>query len=424
MPRTLMSKLLAALLILTLIPASFALSQEKKSENEVLKLSLEDAVKLAEKNNQQVKLSELGLEKAKLSRQQFRYQDRKVEDAIDAWKKMTPEQKAMIERKMIEEMGEIEGRMAYEMYVAEMEGLSGFETSSSMDLLDKQTEIAVKLAEAGIDVTVKGIRFGVEAAYYGALSARDNRLLAEAAAQRQQDLLRIAEAKYKAGMVAKTEVLDAQVQLAKAEANLLNAKSQKEKAYINLKKLLGLPQDKPIELTDSFDYKPADFEVTLEKLIKEAEKNRIDIMSAQGAYEIAKLDFDLSSKVYPSNTFIYKEKEHAMEEARIKLEDTKAAVEAEVRQIWLDFEEAKANIPVLDKALEMAEESLRLAKLSYEAGLVRSVDVAAAEEGLKQVQLQRAGAIYNYNLARLKLENVVRFSVSGSMASSAETSSM
>lgn len=424
MPRTLMSKLLAALLILTLIPASFALSQEKKSENEVLKLSLEDAIKFAEENNQQVKLSELGLEKAKLGRQQYRYQDRKVEDAIDAWKKMTPEQKAMIERKMIEEMGEIEGRMAYEMYVAEMEGLSGFETSSSMDLLDKQTEIAVKLAEAGIDVTVKGIRFGVEAAYYGALSARDNRLLAEAAAQRQQDLLRIAEAKYKAGMVAKTEVLDAQVQLAKAEANLLNAKSQEEKAYINLKKLLGLPQDKPIELTDSFDYKPADFEVTLEKLIKEAEKNRIDIMSAQGAYEIAKLDFELNSKVYPSNTFIYKEKEHAMEEARIKLEDTKAAVEAEVRQIWLDFEEAKANIPVLDKALEMAEESLRLAKLSYEAGLVRSVDVAAAEEGLKQVQLQRAGAIYNYNLARLKLENVVRFSVSGSMASSAETSSM
>lgn len=396
MLKTLMSKkLLAVLLILTLIPASFAFSQEdKKSENEVLKLSLEDAVKLAEKNNQQVKLSELGLEKAKLSRQQYRYQDRKAKE----------------QEEELKELG------------ISLEGT--FEYDYNTKMADKRTEVAVKLAEAGIDVTVKGIRFGVEAAYYGALSARDNRLLAEAAAQRQQDLLRIAEAKYKAGMVAKTEVLDAQVQLAKAEANLLNAKSQEEKAYINLKKLLGLPQDKPIELTDSFDYKPADFEVTLEKLIKEAEKNRIDIMSAQGAYEIAKLDFDLSSKVYPSNTFIYKEKEHAMEEARIKLEDTKAAVEAEVRQIWLDFEEAKANIPVLDKALEMAEESLRLAKLSYEAGLVRSVDVAAAEEGLKQVQLQRAGAIYNYNLARLKLENVVRFSVSGSMASSAETSSM
>ena len=149
-----------------------------------------------------------------------------------------------------------------------------------------------------------------------------------------------------------------------------------------------------IELTDSFDYEPVDFDVTLEELIKDAQKNRIDIMSTEGAYELAKLDFDLNSKVYPSNTFIYKEKEHAMEEARMKFEDTKAAVEAEVRQIWLDFEEAKVNIPVLEKALEMAEESLRLAKLSYEAGLVRSVDVAAAEEALKQVQLQGQG-LYN-----------------------------
>lgn len=414
MQKTLMSKkLLALLLIVTLLPASLAFAKEdEKAENEVLKLSLEDAIKLAEENNQQVKLSELALEKAKLGRQQYRHQDKRIRDAIDSWEQMTPEEKADMD---LEE---------YMTRLGEYEALSSFDTSSQMDLLDKKTEVYLKLAEAGIDVTIRGIRFGVEAAYYGAISARDNRLLAEAAVERYQDLLRIAEAKYNAGVVAKTEVLDAQVQLAKAEADLLKAKSQEEKAYINLKKLLGLAQDELIELTDTFDYKPVDFDVTLEELIAEALKNRIDIMSAEGAYEVAKLDFDLNSKVYPSNTFIYKEKQHAMEDARIKLEDTKASVEAEVRQIWLDFEEAKVNIPVLDKALEMAEESLRLARLSYEAGLVRSVDVAAAEEGLRQVQLQRSGVIYNYNLARLKLENVVRFSVSGAAAISSEASPM
>lgn len=414
MQKTLMSKkLLALLLIVTLLPASLAFAKEdEKAENEVLKLSLEDAMKLAEENNQQVKLSELALEKAKLGRQQYRHQDKRIRDAIDSWEQMTPEEKADMD---LEE---------YMTRLGEYEALSSFDTSSQMDLLDKKTEVYLKLAEAGIDVTIRGIRFGVEAAYYGAISARDNRLLAEAAVERYQDLLRIAEAKYNAGVVAKTEVLDAQVQLAKAEADLLKAKSQEEKAYINLKKLLGLAQDELIELTDTFDYKPTDFDVTLEELIGETLKNRIDIMSAEGAYEVAKLDFDLNSKVYPSNTFIYKEKQHAMEDARIKLEDTKASVEAEVRQIWLDFEEAKVNIPVLDKALEMAEESLRLARLSYEAGLVRSVDVAAAEEGLRQVQLQRSGVIYNYNLARLKLENVVRFSVSGAAAISSEASPM
>ena len=79
MQKTLMSKkLLALLLIVTLLPASLAFAKEdEKAENEVLKLSLEDAIKLAEENNQQVKLSELALEKAKLGRQQYRYQDKK-----------------------------------------------------------------------------------------------------------------------------------------------------------------------------------------------------------------------------------------------------------------------------------------------------------------------------------------------------------
>jgi len=409
-------KLFAALLVLILLPTSFAFAQEDKSE--VLKLSLEDALKLAEENNQQVKLSELALEKAKLGRQQYRHQEKKtreledeIKKAIEWWRSLDDaEKQAYLDQGFTPPVDP---------------GLSSsFEYTYTMDLADKQTEVYLKLAEMGVDVAKKGIRFGVEAAYFGALLARDNRLLAEAAVERQKDLLRIAEARYKVGAVAKTEVLDAQVQLAKAEANLSNVKSQEEKAYINLKKLLGLPLDRQIELTDALKFELADIDVTLEELIEKALKNRIDILSAEGSYEIAKLDFDLNSKVYPSNTFIYKEKEHAKEDARIKLEDTKAAVEAEVRQIWLDLEDAKANIPVLDKAIEMAEESLRLAKLSYQAGLVRSVDVAAAEEGLRQVQLQRAGAIYNYNLARLKLENVVLFSVSGSSASSAASSSM
>ncbi|WP_296972390.1 TolC family protein [Tepidanaerobacter sp. EBM-38] len=409
MPKAWLSKSVILLLILILITSSFAFAQENnESEDGILKLSLEDAVKIAEENNQQVKLSKLGLEKAELAREQYRYQDKKtgkledeIKKAIEQWNQL-PEEK----QKELEE----EGLKPVNPGIS-----SSFEYTYAMDLLEKQTEVGVKLSEVGIDVTVKGINFGIEAAYYGVLLAEENTAIAQAAVSRYQDMLQIAKAKFKAGAITKNEVLDAQVQLSKAEADLLKAESEEEKAYMNLKKLIGLPLDRAIELTDSFKDKPDDFDKTLDELLEAAEKNRIDIMSAEGAFEIAELDFKLSSKAYPSNTFIYKEKEYAMEEAHLKLQDTKSAAEAQIRAIWLDFENAKVNIPVLDKALEMAEESLRLAKLSYEAGLIRSVDVAVAEEGLKQVQVQRLGAIYNYNLARLKLENATYFSVSGNL---------
>ncbi|HHX22580.1 MAG TPA: TolC family protein, partial [Thermoanaerobacterales bacterium] len=198
---------LVTVIILVLITSSFVFAQENsKNENEVLELSLKEALEIAEENNQQIKLSELNLEKAKLGKKQYRYQDKKVKDAVDMWKSMTPEAKLALQNKMIEEMGEIEGRAYYEMYISEMESLSGFDISSTMDLSEKRVEVGEKLAEAGIDVTVKSIHFGVEAAYYGALSAKENTIIAKAALDRQKDMLKIAQAKYNVGTVAKKEV--------------------------------------------------------------------------------------------------------------------------------------------------------------------------------------------------------------------------
>lgn len=385
MQKALLSKMAVLVLILSLMISSIAFAQEN-SDNEVLSLSVEDAVKIAEENNQQIKLSKIDLKRAELARKELRYQDRKI-------------------REEEEKLGR--------------EIVSGsFEYKYAQEIGQKQADFGVNMANLGIDATIRGIEYGIEAAYYGALLAKENVVIAQAAVDRQQEMLRIAEAKYKAGTVAKTEVLNAQVQLTKAQGDLSKAKSSEEKSYITLKKLLNLPLDKNINLTDSFKESPENLDVTLDELIEQANNNRIDIIGAEGAFEIAKLDFELSSKAHPSNTFTYTEKEYAMEEARFNLSNVKSSAEAEIRNIWLDLEDAGTNIPVLDKSIEVAQESLRLAKLSYEAGLVRSVDVAAAEDGLKQVQLQRLSAIYNYNLARLKLENSVYFSTTGTAPSS------
>ena len=175
---------LVTVIILVLITSSFVFAQENsKSEDDVLELSLKEALEIAEENNQQVKISELGLEKAKLAKKQYRYQDKKAKDMEDAIKEA------------IEQWNQLPEEMQREL---EEEGLkpvdpglsSSFEYTYQMDILEKTTDIGVKLAEAGIDVTVKGIHFGVEAAYHGALSAKENTMIAEAALERQKDMLK------------------------------------------------------------------------------------------------------------------------------------------------------------------------------------------------------------------------------------------
>jgi len=375
----------AVLLVFVIAAGTVAYAQASGNKtDEVLKLSLTDALKMAEENNPQIELAKLGLKKAELAKTQLKYGDKKAREQEEYGISIT----------------------------------NNFEYTYNYELGKKRTDDAVTLAKAGIDATLRNIRFGTEASYYMALAARDAVKNAEKSLERQKEMLKIAEAKFKEGTITKKEVLDAEVELAKAQATLTQAEAQKEKAYNSLKKLLGLDMDKAVELVDEFDYTPLEQEPDLEEILEKANQNRIDLIQARSSLDVAQLDFDLTSKVYPDNTFIYAEKQYALQEAKIKLQNTQDDVEAEVRSIILDLDEAQANIPLLDKTLEMVQESFRLAKLSFEAGVARSVDVAAAEEGLRQVESQRAQVIYNYNLAKLKLENVMYIPVSASGTSS------
>jgi len=393
--RTKMRKAILAVFLALVVAAGTAAYAQAGSdkEDEVLKLSLADALKMAEENNPQIELAKLGLKKAELAMTQLKYRDKKVKDQEEELEKL---------------------------------GLGGsitdnFEYQYSFQLGKKQADNAIALAKANIDATLRSIRFGTEAYYYMALAARETVRNAEKSLERQKEMLKIAEAKFKEGTITRKEVLDTEVELAKVQASLTQAKAQEEKAYNNLKKLLGIDMNRAIELVDEFDYTALEEEPDLEKMLKEAEQNRIDLIQARGSLEVAQLDFDLTSKVYPENTFIYAEKQYALQEAKMQLESVRDNVETEVRSIILDLTEAQANIPLLDKTLEMARESLRLAKLSFEAGIARSVDVSAAEEGLRQVEFQRAQAIYNYNLAKLKLQNVIYIPVTATGVTSPST---
>lgn len=369
----------AAIFALSLLAASSGAGGT--SAGEPLKLTLQEAVEIALKNNPAIGLSELAVEKASLKKEQLRYREKKVDEKEEELKQ-------------------------YGMSIKD------FEYEYSMELGKKAADMELKLAQLGVEAAKRNIRFGVEAAYYAALSARDKVEIARDSLERAKEMERIANALYENGSATKKDLLDAQVKVSTAEAELKKAEVEMEKAYIDLKKLLKLDMARQIELSESSEFKAVEKNVKLEQLLAKARENRIDLVQAREQLELARLDFDMTKKVYPSNTFQYKEKEYALKQAELNYQDVESKIEQEVRKAYLDYTAASASLPILEKSLEMAEESYRIAKLSYEAGLIRSVDLSQAQEAVKQVKLQKAGAIYAYNLAALYLDNVIYMSVS------------
>lgn len=352
-----------------------------ESPKEPLKLTLKEAVEIALRENPAIGVSELAVQKAELKREQLRYREKKVDEKEEELKQ-------------------------YGMSIKD------FDYEYQMELGKKAADMELKLAVLGLEAAKRNIRFAVEAAYYAALSARDKVQIAKDSFERAKEMERIANALYKNGSATKKDVLDAQVKVATQEAELKKAQVDMEKAYIDLKKLIRIDMARPIELTEASEFKAVEKEVSLEELLEKARGNRIDLVQAKEQLELARLDFDMTKKVYPENTFQYKEKEYALKQAELNYKDVESKIEQEVRKAYLDYTAASFNIPILEKSLEMAEESYRIAKLSYEAGLIRSVDLFQAQEAVKQVRQQKAAAIYGYNLAALSLDNVIYMSIS------------
>lgn len=94
--------------------------------------------------------------------------------------------------------------------------------------------------------------------------------------------------------------------------------------------------------------------------------------------------------------------EAAATEARLKQYEDLLALQA--KDAWLRVGTAKAQHDVAAEAVGMAEESLRIVKNRYEAGMAVLTDLLNAETALLGARTNRCGAVYQYNLALAGLE--------------------
>ena len=71
------------------------------------------------------------------------------------------------------------------------------------------------------------------------------------------------------------------------------------------------------------------------------------------------------------------------------------------------MEEARETLLSQEKNVEQAQESLRIAQLSFSEGLVTSLDVIAAEATLTQVKTNYSQALYDYVISMAELDKAI-----------------
>jgi outer membrane protein len=283
-------------------------------------------------------------------------------------------------------------------------------------------------AVAALDAVVQDIVLGVETNFYEALRQRALVGVAEEQIRLLGEELGDQQKRAQAGSVPEFNVLRARVELANAQPDLIRAKNAHRIAIAELARLIAIEAKAgpglPFEVTGDLAASGGAYTLTAAlntALIQRSELDALEIRVAAARQQISVEAAGLKPEVsvfggYDFLSEQFRGPSHAtngaiiglqaewkvfdfgatrgrMDQARAKarqveldLEDTRRQIELEVRKAWSRYLEAKELIESQQQNVEVAVESLRQARVRFDAGGSTQLDVLASQTALTEAR--------------------------------------
>lgn len=321
---------------------------------------------------------------------------------------------------------------------------TGFALTSSFRIAEldvDRSRMELRLEELALALRVKE-------AYFGILKAEKTLQVAKQAVDFYESNVKLARDFHKVGMIPVNDVLKAEVKLAKARHDLVEARNALRLARSNFNIVLSRPINSPANVEDVLVFKPVQGEFT--DYVKKALETRPEIrlletrihqadqqvrLAESGLYPEIALGYDYiregDSADVSGSPFHDSERWEAKavlswdfwqwgktyygirEKESLKREfiQTKQAMEDKIRlqvkEALLGLEEAEENIPTTRKAVEQARENLRVMRKRYKAQVTTMTEVLDAQTMLTEARMNYFHALYSHHLAKARLERAL-----------------
>ena len=242
-----------------------------------------------------------------------------------------------------------------------------------------------------------------------------------------------------AGLASAVDVLRSQVQLQSREQKLITAQNNLAKQKLVLARAIGIPLAQQFEATTHVPYQELTSS-SLDEAIQSAYKARPDFQNEVNRVRSAELarkaasaerypsigaetDYGLSG-VNPGSShgtvdaaatlripIFQGGKVHgdvlradaSLTEERQRLEDLRAKIDQEVRDVYLDLEADAQEVSVEKSAISLATQTLEQSRDRFSSGVTDNVEVVQAQDALAVANDAYIASLYSYNLAKISL---------------------
>lgn len=241
------------------------------------------------------------------------------------------------------------------------------------------------------------------------------------------------------GVLGRLNLDQSQLQTLAQQQQIITLRNDLAKQKINLARLTGLPPNADYQLTDDFPFSPAPVQSVNDALAR-AEQQRSDLKAAQSQVDAARKSLSAARAEHlPSlsvsgyyeaigtnpaqaqgafnvvgtlNIPIWQggkieadtaQAAAVLAQRQAELDDTRDQIEAEVREAYLDLEAAAGQVDVARQNLQVAQETLEMARARMQAGVINTVEVVRAQQTVSGAQLDLINSVFAHNLAKLSL---------------------
>lgn len=291
--------------------------------------------------------------------------------------------------------------------------------------------------------------YNITSAYWNVYRAEEVKQFADENVAQVSAHLSDIQNRFAQGLATKNDVLKVQVQLSNSKLNQTDAENNLTLAMISFNSTVGLPLGTQISIASKLTPTSKEFP-QLKELLADASLQRPDIQGMElrvkaaeagvsavrggwlpqlfltGDYYYSRpnqryfpaqdkfldswdVGISLQFDIWNNLTTVYQTNaaEAQYEQSKDILRTMKDAVTLDVTQSYLSFEQAKRKIQMTELNVEQANESYRVAKQTFEAGMATNTDLLDAEVALLQAKLQHVQAQVDFELAQARLEKSI-----------------
>lgn len=309
----------------------------------------------------------------------------------------------------------------------------------------KELEYALENAKISYVMQQLSIEKNVTTSFYGVYQQQQRYNIAQEEFRNQKSNYDIIKNKVEAGLIAKDELFQAEVNLASSESTLYSAKINYENSKDNFKLLLGMPLDEKIVVLPNTSVGKVQIDVNkavINGLEQRQEIRRQQINIERGTFDLIRAESENEFKGNLSAEFgltglsedfnhMYDKptkdqrvklsltipiwdwgaKKAKVSSTKLGMKSTQISFEEEKKNIALAIRQICRNLPILEKQVDIAKKNIENSQRTYEintekyrSGNITGIQLQQYQTQLTQKKQDYINAVISYKIELLNLK--------------------